>query len=40
MNAASLVWAFSIKPVKDTNGNEVIPDRDAVIDEGLAVYVC
>lgn len=37
MNAASLVWAFSIKPTRDANGKEIIPDRDAVIDEGLAV---
>ena len=37
MNAASLVWAFNIKPTRDANGNEILPDRDAVVDEGLAV---
>lgn len=39
MNAASLIWAFNINKAKDANGKEITPDADAVLDEGLAVYV-
>ncbi len=37
INAANIIWAFQICKAKDALGNEITPDPDALLDEGLAV---
>ncbi|KAJ7146022.1 cytochrome P450 [Mycena epipterygia] len=37
INAASIVYAFKISKAKDAMGNEITPDADDLLDEGLAV---
>lgn len=39
INAAHIVWAFNIRKCTDSYGNQVTPDPNALLDEGLAVYV-
>lgn len=39
INVAHIVWAFNIRKRVDSYGTQVTPDPDALLDEGLAVYV-
>lgn len=37
INAANILWAFDIRKAKDASGNEITPDPNDMLDEGLAV---
>ena len=39
INIASLLWAATVSPVTDNEGNKVIPDTFAFINNGLVLYV-
>lgn len=39
IDVASTLWAASIEPALDDFGNEILPNRNESVDEGLVVYV-
>ena len=40
ISVATMLWALDIRNERDEAGEEVVPDPDAFVDEGIAVYVC